>query len=227
MQKNKKILSDYLVDLQKVDSIEKLDRLITKITNSTDSIYNNFRCKSGCFTCCKGANIPPVYAKEWQRMREQIKKLPEETRNQIKENLKYLLKKYELLLNSANDSLLENSSQSQLADITKHLKNEYSEEACPLHINGVCSVYEVRSSKCRGFGYFSVKSDNEVKLLTCEALACDIHKFFSLNKTKQIIFPYWNAFENKLSDLSKDVHEKYEKAIIPFWLKSDFESGEL
>ena len=225
--RNKKILQNYNIELQKVDSLEKMDQLIDKVKNNTNTVCKDFRCKSGCFTCCIGPNVPSVYAKEWKRIREYINKMPEDVKNQIKANLEGLLKKHESLLRAVNNTLQEDNNSFEIEEVKKLLKDEYKEEICPLHINGKCSIYEVRPAKCRGFGYFSYKGKNEVILLTCEDLAKDIIKFSSSLKAKQIIFPYWNYFENKLNKIAKDESEKYHKAIIPFWLKSDFESKKI
>ena len=54
-----------------------------------------------------------------------------------------------------------------------------------------------------------------------------LREYLSRQKTKQVALPYWSQFENKLIKISHDKSEPFNQGIIPFWLKSDLNSGQL
>lgn len=224
---NYQILTEYLLDVQKVDSLEKMDSLIEEITTAVGEIYPNISCKSGCFTCCTGPSMPTVYATEWQRIREYIRTLPEETKQAIRQKAAGMLERHEELLNFVNDIVQLTATMDDLKKYTKRLLEEFKEESCPLHIKGKCSVYPVRPTKCRIFGYFAMVVENKMQMLSCPSDTIKMQQFLLTKKTGQVALPYWSQFENKLIKLGFDSSEPFNHTIIPFWLKSEIESGQL
>lgn len=224
---NYQIINNYLLDLQKVDSLEKMDDFVATLTNALDQIYPSISCKTGCFTCCTGPSMPNVYAKEWQRVREYIKQMPEETRNAIKDKANNLYNEHSDVLNFVDEILHQKITSVQLGDFAQRVTQELKCASCPLHIDGKCSVYPVRPTKCRIFGYFGFIFENKLQMLTCVSDTIKMKEYLEKNKTTQVVLPYWNYFERKLINFVLDDSEKHEMTIIPIWLKEDIDSGKL
>ena len=224
---NYQLLQDYLLDLQRVDNLERMDSLTAKLTDAATEVYPCISCKTGCYTCCTNASMPNVYAKEWQRVREYIKTLPEETRTAIKEKALSMIARKEDTLNFIHSVIHQKVTGEELSEFAQKVSVEMKGESCPLHINGKCSVYEARPTKCRIFGSFSFVFENRVQLLSCESDTEKMQNYLKENKTRQLALPYWNSFERKLVDFVFDEEENHQMTIIPIWLKEDYESGKL
>jgi Fe-S-cluster containining protein len=224
---NYQILTEYLLDIQKVDSIEKMDALIEVLTTAAGEIYPNISCKTGCFTCCTGASMPTVYAREWQRIREFINNMPEEDRQAIYQKAKGMLERRGELLEFVDKVVQQTATLDELKQNTRKLIEDFKEESCPLHLNGKCSIYPVRPTKCRIFGYFSIVYENKVQMLSCASDTIKMQQHLAANKTSQIALPYWSQFENKLIKLAEDKSEPFNQSIIPIWLKNDIENGKI
>ena len=54
-----------------------------------------------------------------------------------------------------------------------------------------------------------------------------MHDYLADSKTDQIALPYWNSIERKISDLAKSTDEEFDINIIPLWLESDFNNGNI
>lgn len=228
MKKNNfQLLNDYLLDLQSVDSLEKMDSLIEDLSSAADQVYPCISCKTGCFTCCTGPSMPPVYPKEWQRIREYLKGIPGEELDLIKDKALGMIQRHEETLNFVYGILKQIATLDDLKKYTKRLIHDLKEESCPFHINGKCMVYQVRPTKCRAFGYFSFVFDGNVQMLSCVSDLTKMHEYLKEKRTKQIVLPYWNYFERKLMTLVQDESETFDMNIIPLWLKSDIEQGKL
>ncbi len=228
MEKNNyQIIGDYLLDLQRVDSLEKMDNFVKILTDALDQIYPSISCKTGCFTCCTGASMPTVYAKEWQRIREFIQNMPEDLRNRIKNKAIKMNSKHENTLNFVHEIIHQQVTMEQLTDFAQQMSENLKCESCPLHIDNKCSVYQVRPTKCRIFGYFGFIFDSKVQILTCVSDNIKMRAYLDSNKTNQIVLPYWNYFERKLIKFVLDDTEKYSMSIIPLWLKEDIETGKI
>ncbi len=224
---NFEILNEYLLALQRVDSLEKMDAYVAEITDAVDNVYPCISCKTGCYTCCTGASVPTVYAKEWQRIREYLKTLPEETQKAIKEKNEGMYSRHEEILNFIHGVITQVATMDDLKTFAKRMMEELKEESCPMHINGKCSIYEVRPTKCRIFGYFSFVYDNKVQMLSCSSDINKMQDYLEQQRTKQIALPFWNYLENKLINFVLDESEKYNMTAIPIWLKNDLETGKL
>jgi Fe-S-cluster containining protein len=224
---NYKLISDYLLDLQKVDSLEKMDNFVGLLTEAVNEVYPCISCKTGCYTCCTGASMPSVYAKEWQRIREYIKTMPEDLVEQIKTNVENLVSEKSETLNFIHALLHSKVTTDEMADVAAKLSEDMSGQKCPLHIDGKCSVYSVRPTKCRVFGYFSFVFNNEVQFLSCVSDNIKMREYLSENKTKQLSVPYWNYIERKLVSFVTDQNEPFNMSVIPLWLKNDIDSGNL
>ncbi|MFN8576732.1 MAG: YkgJ family cysteine cluster protein [Candidatus Sericytochromatia bacterium] len=224
---NFEILNNYLLDLQRVDNLEKMQDLVKTLTDALDEVYPCISCKTGCYTCCTGASMPNVYAKEWQRIREYIKNLDEDTQNNIKNKALDMINRKGELFQFIHNVLHQKITENDLTEFAQKISTELKCESCPLHQHGKCSVYEVRPIKCRVFGYFSFVFENKVQFLSCESDTTKMSDYLNKNKTKQVILPYWNSFEIKLVNFVLDDNEKYQMTVIPMWLKEDYESGRL
>lgn len=224
---NYKLINDYLLDLQKIDSLEKMDSFVSDLTEAISEVYPCISCKTGCYTCCTGASMPSVYAKEWQRVRDYIKTLPEETKNEIKNNAKKLSDEKIETLSFIHDILHSRITNEEITKVAEKISKEMEGEKCPLHINGKCSVYSVRPTKCRIFGYFSFVFNNQVQFLSCYSDNVKMREYLEENKTKQLSVPYWNYIERKLVSFVTDDNEPFNMSVIPLWIKNDLESGEI
>jgi Fe-S-cluster containining protein len=224
---NYEILNDYLLELQKVDSLEKMDAFVSEVTGAVGDVYPCISCKTGCYTCCTGPSMPTVYAKEWQRIREYIKTLPEDTQKAIKEKSENIISNHEEIINFIHEVIQKSATMDDLKKYLKRMMAELKDESCPMHINGKCSVYEVRPTKCRIFGYFSMAFDNQVHMLSCISDINKMQDYLVQQKTKQSTLPFWGYLENKLIKFVLDDSEKYNMTIIPLWMKDDFETGKL
>lgn len=221
------ILSNYLLDLQRVNNLDDMDKLVEKLTNSVDNVYPCISCKTGCYTCCTGSSMPNVYAKEWQRVREYIKTLDETTQKQIKEKTLSMFERHSDTLHFIHNVINQKITQDDLTNFAQKVSSELKCESCPLHQDGKCSVYHARPTKCRIFGYYSFIFENKVQFLSCESDTAKMHQYLKENKTHQVVLPYWNSFERKLVNFALDENnlENYHMTIIPIWLKSDYDSG--
>lgn len=226
---NFQILSNYLLDLQRVNNLDDMDKLVETLTNSVDDVYSCISCKTGCYTCCTGSSMPNVYAKEWQRVREYIKTLEPKIQKEIKEKTLNMFDRHSDTLYFIHNVINQKITEEDLNNFAKKVSTELKCESCPLHQHGKCSVYIARPTKCRIFGYFSFVFENKVQFLSCESDTAKMHKYLSDNKTHQIALPYWNSFERKLVNFALDDtnSEEYQMTIIPIWLKSDYDSGKL
>lgn len=221
------LLNNYLLDLQRIDTLEKMDELVGTLTNSVDNVYSCISCKTGCYTCCTGSSMPNVYAKEWQRVRKHIKTLPESLQEAIKDKALGMIERKEEVLDLIHNVIHQKVNDQQLTDFAQKVSTELKGESCPLHINGQCSVYEARPTKCRIFGYFSFIFENRVQFLSCESDTNKMHTYLEEKKTNQVTLPYWNSFERKLVNFVLDESENHQMTVIPIWLKEDYESGKL
>lgn len=224
---NFQLLNNYLLDLQRVDSLEKMDELVGRLTEAINEVYPCISCKTGCYTCCTASSMPNVYAKEWQRIREFIKNMPEEEQKAIKEKALGMVERHEDTLNFIHNVIHQKVTENDLSEFARKVSTELKCESCPLHQNGKCSVYEVRPIKCRIFGYFSFVFENKVQLLSCESDTIKMDTYLKETKTRQIAVPYWNSFERKMINFVLDDNENHQMTIIPIWLKEDYESGKL
>lgn len=221
---NYKTISNYLLTLQRVDSLEKMDEFVQELTEAIGDVYSCISCKTGCYTCCTGASMPTVYAKEWQRVREYIKKMPQEMKNIIKENAQDLIDNHGELIQFVDEVIHQTSDIEDLSEIANKINSGLQGKKCPLHINGKCSVYEVRPTKCRIFGYFGFIFDEKVQFLSCISDNEKMQAFIAKNNTKQVVLPYWNSVERKLINFVLDSSENFDMTIIPLWLKNDLEN---
>jgi len=226
MEKNSyRVLNDYLLALQRIDSLAKMDEFIAEINSAAEDVYSCISCKSGCFDCCTGPSLPTVFAKEWQRIRAYLTTLPEEQKEQIKNNTNKYFEKHSELLEFIHKMVLLTATKEELFKYAKSLVNDLKEEKCPLHLDGKCAIYPVRPTKCRAFGYFSFAFENKVTLLTCDSDNKKMNDFLVQQGTKQTVLPFWNAVERKLNTIGQDTDELFSLSVIPYWLKTDLESG--
>lgn len=222
MKNNYKVLNDYFLDLQKVNSLEDLDLFLKEISESAGEVYPCISCKTGCYTCCTGPSFPPVYSKEWQRIREYINNnLNPEKKEIIINRIKELSSEKEEGLKFVESIVQKNANIDQLREKVNDLVNIFKDDVCPLHINGTCSVYEVRPAKCRAFGNFSFAFNNNTQFLSCASDTEKMYNYLEEKKTKQLVLPYWNSVEGKLERLAKTQDDSFEVNIIPLWLKED------
>lgn len=223
MKNHYKILNDYLLSLQKIKSLEDLDLFLKDISESASEIYPCISCKTGCYTCCTGPSFPPVYSKEWKRIRDYINKnLTKEEKNIIKDRIINLSNEKKEGLEFVESIVQKKANIEKLREKVNDLVNIFKYDPCPLHINGKCSVYEVRPAKCRAFGNFSFAFNNNTQFLSCASDTEKMYNYLEEKKTKQLALPYWNSVETKLENIAKDKDEIFEVNIIPLWLKDDF-----
>jgi len=224
---NFQIINNYLLDLQRVKSLEDMDNFIEDISNAIYEIYPCISCKSGCFTCCIGASLPIVYPKEWQRVREYIKTLPRETQLSIINKNEKFFENNSDIIEFVHRIATEQASLEELKENGKRLLTEFVGKSCPLLINNRCSVYSVRPTKCRAFGTFGFVFQNNVHLMSCVNDIKNMTDYLAEKNIKKSVLPYWNYIENKIKTLAMDDSEAYPMTIIPMWLKSDIELGKL
>ncbi|GIW22928.1 MAG: hypothetical protein KatS3mg068_1935 [Candidatus Sericytochromatia bacterium] len=222
MKNHYKILNDYLLELQKVKSLEDLDKFLEEISNSATEVYSCISCKSGCYTCCTGPSFPPVYSKEWKRIRKYINdKLTDEEKNIIKDRIKNLTDEKSKALEFVESIVQKKTNLEQLKEKINDLVNIFKDNVCPLHINGKCSVYEVRPAKCRAFGNFIFAFNDRTQFLSCASDIEKMYNYLKQKRTKQLALPYWNSVEMKLEKIAKDKDDHFDVNIIPLWLRKE------
>ncbi len=219
-EENYQLLNDYLLTLDKISSLEEMDEFINKISNAVMDTYPCISCRSGCYTCCTGAGLPVVYPKEWQRIRDYLKNMPEEKKQIISEQMQKFYENQSPILHFLHWNIgkpMNSKNFNSIADIFK-------EEACPLLINGRCSVYSVRPTACRTFGAFFRSSVNkEIEPLTCRSDTEKMSDYFSNNNINHPNSPLEIKVREKLINFVQDDSEIYNRTMIPIWLQSDIE----
>jgi len=220
---NYQILNDYFLDLQKVKTLEDMDKFIDDISNAVYEIYPCISCQSGCFTCCTGSSLPIVYPKEWKRVRDEIKKLPEDTKLKIINKNESFFENDSELINFIHKMAIEEANLDDLKQFEKRLITEFTNKTCPFLIDNRCSVYSVRPTKCRAFGAFGFVFQNNVHLMSCNDDIKKMSEYLTEKNIKKSILPYWNYIENKIRTLTSDSSEIYPMSVIPMWIKSDIE----
>jgi Fe-S-cluster containining protein len=226
MKNHYKILNDYLLELQKVKSLDDLDLFLKNISESAYEVYPCISCRNGCYTCCTGPSFPPVYSKEWQRIRNYINSnLSPEKKETIINRINNLSLEKQEALKFVESIVQKNTGISELKQKVNDLINIFKDDVCPLHINGFCSIYEVRPAKCRAFGNFSFAFNTNTQFLSCASDTEKMYNFLKEKKTKQLALPYWNSVEIKLEKIAKTRDDSFEVNIIPLWLKSDISNN--
>jgi Fe-S-cluster containining protein len=112
-------------------------------------------------------------------------------------------------------------SREKLKEKINDLVNIFKDNVCPLHINGKCSVYEVRPAKCRAFGNFIFAFNDRTQFLSCASDIEKMYNYLKQKRTKQLALPYWNSVEMKLEKIAKDKDDHFDVNIIPLWLRKE------
>lgn len=228
MKNHYTVLNDYLLELQRVKTLEELDLFLKNISESAGEVYPCISCKTGCYTCCTGPSFPPVYSKEWKRIREYINNiLSSEDKKIIIDRIENLSKEKEEALKFVESIVQKNIDIEELRKKVNELISIFKDDVCPFHINGKCSIYEVRPAKCRAFGNFSFAFQNTTQFLSCASDTEKMYNYLKEKKTKQLALPYWNSVETKLEKISETNDESFNINIIPLWLKDDISNSKI
>lgn len=221
MNNKQNFLEDYLLFLNRVDSLEKMDEFILNLNKEIYQKYPCISCNTGCYTCCTATGMPNVYSNEWERIKEYLKKLSVEEISKIKENNNYFVEEHSELINTLNDFIHKNS-KSNYDNLITEIEEKFKDKLCPFHIEGKCSIYSVRPSMCRAYGSFLFISEKEEKLLSCDENKDNLNDFISKNKIRNTMLPYWNTIDRKIKQLSDKTKNKHDFTVIPIWLRDDF-----
>lgn len=220
MNKNLNVLDDYFIFLSKVDSLEKIDTLISDLNEKIYQKYPCISCNTGCYTCCTGASMPAVYAVEWKRIKTYLKS---NEHSKILNNNNKLFNEHKPLLEEIHDFIHKKVNIENYTVFYEKMSKDLADIICPFHIDGKCSIYSVRPTMCRTYGSFLIVVDKQIQILTCNSDKAKIEDFLKEKKGHNLLMPYWNSFERKIIELSKKEQETYDFTILPIWLNSYFQ----
>lgn len=106
------------------------------LTQRLQHLHPQIPCPSGCHSCCQSYALPEVTAPEWQWLQQALSQLSAETQAHLKTQIQQVA--------------------AEALDHTGHLKGQrqqHASTACPLLLEGRCSVYWARPFDCRITGY--------------------------------------------------------------------------
>ncbi len=116
-------LRDHLLPEQFLLAIEAM-------TARLQALHPEIPCTNGCFACCERDALPLIGPSEWELIQSALADLSVDKRQQIKQQTEAL-----------TDSIAPEDQHNQQT------------RACPLLIEGRCSVYAMRPLACRLTGY--------------------------------------------------------------------------
>lgn len=133
--------------------LETINRLIEKFFKQQEPYIF---CKEGCSFCCETGSYPMAKV-EFDYMMQGYEKLPQELKDEIKENIAKLKEEKNL------------SDESEFVHI------------CPFLIDKSCQIYENRALICRSYGlmsYCGEEGEEKYKIPYCAGIGLNYHQVF-------------------------------------------------
>lgn len=189
-----------------------LNYLIDFLVYLVDQAYPFIPCPTGCSNCCVDSGLPRTSALEWAHIHRYISEQmpPEILLKVIEQNETRHRPQYQQFL--AEQARIENPD-------TDLPLPDFGCKECPFLIEGRCSVYPVRPTICRGFGYFTWRPGKE---RDSQIFACQMAADTLLDGLRQINSPYaalpaWNPISDKVYALNRE-QSSGVMATLPLWL---------
>jgi len=187
--------------------------LIDYLSNAVKFAYPQIPCKEKCSSCCIDSGLPRVTGIEWQVIHHYL------INNMSKEQKDIVSKNVIELHNNQIDTLLEENERTKIpyTKITVATNKPKLESlACPFLLNNLCSIYPVRPSVCRAYGYFTIRIMGKSSIFTCQWAADQIITELRQKGIEQWALPVWDKFVDKLYELNGE----NAVSVLPLWLMS-------
>ncbi len=176
-----------------------------------DQSYPFIPCPSGCNHCCTQSGLPRTSALEWHLIYDYFKALPAETQLRVIERNEQMHRpQYEQFLKE--QARIENpKSDLPLPD--------FGCKECPFLVDERCSVYPVRPSICRGFGYFTWRPGGarDSQVFACQMAADTLLDELRVRNESHAALPAWNPISDKVYALNEQLSTGV-MATLPLWL---------
>lgn len=185
--------------------------LIDFFTALVDQAYPEIPCPTGCSMCCVSSGLPRTSSLEWRLIYAYLLRLPEETWQRIKaQNEAFHSEQIGLFL---QEQIRIQQPESKLPMPTFGCK------ACPLLLDGKCSIYPVRPAICRGYGYFTWRRgpEQESQVFACQMAADALFAALKDRNAEQAVLPVWNRMTEAIYALEQTQGANCF-ATLPLWL---------
>lgn len=180
--------------------------LLDYLTFAVDRAYPEIPCTRGCSHCCNN-QVFRVTDLEWQGVKRAFLALPEPARLEA-------FKRNHALYAHERHRLVEMAELWSAGEKVSPAKHAAAPKACPLLVDGRCSVYEDRPAICRGYGYFSANIDGDARLLICSQLGPGWVRQLEDAGIEQLPMPNWTPVQRQLDALNQRGATKP----LPLWL---------
>lgn len=191
--------------------LKDLYSLIDFFTTLVDQAYPEIPCLTGCSLCCVDNGLPRTSSLEWRLIYAYLLRLPEETWLRIKaQNEAFHGEQIDLFL----------QEQARIHHPERNLPlPDLGCKACPLLLDGKCSIYPVRPAICRGYGYFTWRQgpNQESQVFACRMAADALLDALQARHSAHAILPVWNRISEKIYALEQ-TQGAHCFATLPLWL---------
>lgn len=188
------------------DDRRDLYYLLDYLCFAVDRAYPEIPCTKGCAHCCK-TNLFRVTRTEWDGVRQGLAELPAATRDR-------LLAENRATFGPHRDTLEAMARHWSAGDPVPAELHRAAPVACPMLVDGRCSVYHHRPAICRGYGYFSATVAGNASLLICQQEGPGWIRHLEDTQIDQIPMPNWNPVQRQLEALNPSGEIKP----LPLWL---------
>lgn len=191
--------------------LKDLYYLIDFFTTLVDQAYPEIPCPTGCSMCCVDSGLPRTSSLEWRLIYSYLLRLPEETWQRIKAQ-------NEAFHGEQIDLFLQEQTRIHQPESKLPLP-EFGCKACPLLLDGKCSIYAVRPAICRGYGYFTWRRgpEQESQVFACRMAADALFEALQARHAEQAVLPVWNRMTEKIYALEQTQGQNCF-ATLPLWL---------
>jgi len=186
--------------------------LMDDLVRQVKEYYPDIPCKNKCSFCCESFGLPRTTTVEWQVIYKYMaKEMPEEIKKTV---IKNVIEKH----SSQIPELMKEQERIQ-GPHTKKLELETEKPNfkcgyCPFLIEGSCTIYPVRPSICRAYGYFSIRVKGQSQLFTCRPAADTMMAILKEKGVENWVLPVWDKFTEKVFELNNNK----PVSTLPIWL---------
>ncbi len=178
------------------------------ITFALDRAFDTQPCKAGCSECCSANPVFRVTRMEWEPIRQFIEAADAAWFEALLERTVAVYGPFEEQLRqvAANWEGSEFDAPNPALDGLP--------VGCPVLVNHMCGVYDVRPLVCRAYGYMAVKIQGTESLLMCHTFGQPFISGLRDQGMASVPLPNFEPFARQLNSLAGPIEIKP----LPLWL---------